>query len=130
MVHVGGLDKLPFGVAVKLLDLVCAERALRPIFRFSIALLRLNEPQLLARDARYESPPTCTPPALPDDSPARSGAIRTVSSRRASRASAPQLPEGLLPSAWMAGVDLTMAINETPLDGELDGAWLARLFSV
>ena len=124
-----GLDKLPFGVAVKLLDLVCAERSLRPIFRFSIALLRLNEPQLLTIDAIDE--PADLHAACASDrlagaigsDPNGFFATRVASVRL-------QLPEGLLPSAWMGGADLSMAINETPLDGELDGAWLARLFSV
>ena len=123
-----GLDKLPFGVAVKLLDLVCAERSLRPIFRFSIAILRLNEPQLLAIDAIQEPADlhaACASDRLADaigSDPNGFFASRVASVRL-------QLPEGLLSSAWMAGADLTMAINETPLDGELDGTWLARLFS-
>ena len=105
-----GLDKLPFGVAVKLLDLVCAERSLRPIFRFSIAILRLNEPQLLAIDAIQE--PADLHAACASDrlagaigsDPNGFFATRVASVRL-------QLPEGLLPSAWMAGADLTMAIN-------------------
>ena len=43
-----GLDCLPFAVSVRLLDQVCYEGSLQPIFRFALGVLQMHEKKLLA----------------------------------------------------------------------------------